>query len=277
MSLVIKSLGTTAPEVAKKLYRDALVEEGSLFLVDFSNKGTLINFNTSVGSPVFDLSRESSNELGISTQGEITPGVETSLTEGRGVDFNNSESGGDKGIIFSDSLLNYLESNQPHSILIVWLRLNTESDKVGTQVFRTVNGSDASVPNIRLNYQLPSIGPVISFGGASSFNQTLLTEPGDLVQIGIEFKGIGNPVSVYKNGSYLGESSSATGFAPATHWGIGKMEFSAISAAVVYRTLIEDLDVSGRSGLEVMQKDYNYVNAIGEFEGIVKRPFVDNL
>src|SRR5690625_1963614 len=85
MSLVIKSLGTTAPEGAERLYRDALVTEGSLFLVDFSNRGTLDNYSLEPGAPVMDLAREAAAELGVVTtaNSSFMPGHQ--LTEGKGV------------------------------------------------------------------------------------------------------------------------------------------------------------------------------------------------
>ena len=272
MALVIKSLGTTAPQGAKKLYRDALVEEGSLFLVDFSNKGTLINFDITNGAPVFDLSREASNELGVNTQGSVITGDDLTLTEGKGFyPERNLPSGGGQGVFFGNSLHNYLEANQPKCVFIIWGRA---TDSGGDQLVRSLVGSDPSGTNIRINAN--SGGAIIStLAGASSVGVAVTTPVGNLFQVAIEFRGAGLPNKVYLNGTYLGEgTNNATGFVESSDLGIGKIEPSNPNP-VVYRMLMEDLDVSGRTALEVVQKDYDYVHALGEFEGIEPRPFVD--
>lgn len=271
MTLIIKSIGSTAPAGAKKLYRDALVENGTLLLYDFSNRGTLNNFSVSNGSPVFDLARESSIPLGVNAAAKVSSLTDNNLTPGRGFTPQGYTGAGGQGIIIPSEILDYLSSSQPNSILILWVRSSPSFATAGRLITSFPPSSPATAfADIRITIAANQNGTVVFGRGAGTAIST-----NGLVQIAVEFRGVGQATRTYQNGQLLGNSGTADGFEGiAENLGIGKMEGAAAAHAALYRMMIEDLSVSSRSALEVVQKDYNYVHALGEFEGIPQRPFV---
>lgn len=277
MSLVIKSLGTQAPEGAERLYRDALVTKGSLLAVDFSNRGTLDNFD--VASPVLDLAREPAAELGVVNMIENTYDSDSELSQGRGVQTYEGEEdpGATKGMVFSGGLLPYLYENQPNSIAILWARVNEDyrtEEEVAIMSFDTnlssgVNGTDFRSRLTETNRL------TLSFGGSGIAGGDI-SPSYSLQQVAVEFRP-GETNRYFIDGVFRGETNDVTAFSNNTAFAFGpKIKAKAPAAdAAIYRFLIEDLEQSGRTADEVVLKDYNYVHALGEFEGIPKRPFVD--
>ncbi|NKI28266.1 hypothetical protein HCG49_17060 [Arenibacter sp. 6A1] len=276
MTLVIKSLGTTAPSGAKKLYRDALVVNGTLFHVDFSNRGSLNNFNIRKDSLVYDLSRESSIPLGITTTGSVNliSDIDLTLTDGKGFTLENPNLPVNKnqGLYFNAAdLMSYLVNNQPHCVWVGWARRKINADDTNNELVRSVSGGDYSIKNIRSNITYNTLTP--TFGGGSY--QIPINE-GELFQFAIEFTS-GQKNKVYLNKNFIGDGSVvSSGFIPADKFGLFNSNVGTPTGAAFYRTFIEDLDVSGRKVEDILQKDWQYVHGIGQFEGVEKRPFVDN-
>lgn len=280
MSLVIKSLGTTAPEGAEKLYRDALVQKGSLFCVDFSNRGTLENFSLSPDAPVLNLAREAASELGVVTiaNSSFMPGHQ--LTEGKGVvGFQEGSLDQDTtGISFEGNLFDYLVQNQPNSLAILWVDSQESAETPHASYVQVITSAipgetNVSGDNLRSTLLSGEYANLV-FGG-SGLTGSQVSNLSGRNQLAVEFRP-GQTNRVFINGVYIGDGSSVTEFeGNQSHFGLGRINQSRPSGAAAYRILIEDLEVSGRTADEVVLKDYNYVHALGEFEGIPKRPFVD--
>lgn len=275
MALVIKTNRIVSPEGAEKLYRDALVTKGSLILHDYSNRGNLDNYNITTDSPVWDLARDASLDLEINNS-TLSLAGQNELTEGKGLDRSKMTgtlpAGSVVGFDLGLDLANYLVENQPRSVFTAWVRRPT-----------TAAGRILSMPtsegigwNATINFGGSEYTVAMSFAGAAG-----LGIAGDRFhQVSLEFIGIGQPLNIYVDGEFYGNSTGdATGFsAPSASTKIGRFEGSLVSNPILYRFFIEDLDISGRTALEVVKKDWDYCNGIGEYIGLpTKRPFIDNI
>lgn len=276
MALVIKTRGVEAPEGAEKLYRDALVVPGTLVLHDFDNRGTLDNFSLAQGSPLRDLARDSSLALGVDNSAVMYHKSESTpeLTTGNGFRANNL---GDNpkptkilGFNLGMSLLEYLHQTQPNTLMIVWIRqqggmsaqpINSMSTGGGgTDYPIRVNLSQGTSLNVSL---AGAAGGPINFGGG-------------LLQYAVEYSGNGQPLRRYVNGQYEGEGQSAFDFGEPTRELMIGQDDTTQPTAVTYRWLVEDLSVSGRNAADVVGRDWEYCNGIGEFAGKpTKRTFID--
>lgn len=285
MTLVIKTKGITAPIGAEKLYRDALVSEGSLMLQDFSNRGSLSDFSIDNGAPVYDLARDISLPLGIDNYTTFKHNLESgepSLTDGKGVRVDNlgtNPGGEDKlGINLGRDLLNYLSSKTGGILLITWVRLDpSASEANGAFVTSTGDGGGNNFP-IRFN-KTSDNGVNISFAGAATGSRGSDHSGGKVVQIALEYEGENLPLNCYIDGVFARNSSkpAATFGNPDSDLLFGKDD-TQNRRPVMYRWLVEDLNLSGRTADEVVQKDWEYCTGTGEFEGLpTKRPFIDTL
>jgi len=284
MSIIVRTTTQTAPAGASKLYRDALVSDGTLLLHDFSNRGTLDNFALEAGATIRDLSREASVPLGVENlvSFEDPAGDIDGLTAGKGFDATLMTSGGFvfRGIMFPQDLLDYFKANNSNDmIIVVWARVKNEllsTIRYTMNARTTVGGSEVSA--IRFFNAGSAKALTLSFGGSGITRSN--NEVGDLVQMAVHYRGPGVPVVGYFNNVNVGNSASN---APGFNWtsvnrnlNIGRVETGA-GYLVMYRYLIEDLTVSGRSAAEVVRKDWQYCRGIGDFDYIDKRPFIDTL
>lgn len=278
MALVIKTLERTADTTAEQLYRDALVDNGTLILHDYSNRGSLNNFSIDKGAIVRDLSRESSLLLGVNNASEIFSNNDSQqLTPGKGIDrsvFTGSiPSGGVLGYDIGLQLANYLYTQQPNSLFVFWAR------KPGT----VAQGRILTAPTLIGNGYNLTINASLSGGDSiitGSFAGTVSTGVFDdgAVQVGLEFVGAGQPLKVYLNGTLQGNSSgNAVGFGePTGTTKIGRSDGTTTADTKLYRWFVEDLTVSGRSAVDIVKKDFEYCTGTGQFSGLpTKRPFID--
>lgn len=255
----------------QKLYRDAIVVKGSLFCFDFSNSGCVRNGDLTT---VRDLASESKQEIGISdiVSFDITDrGTVPSLNGKKGypiVDLGSySATAYDSGLnIFG--IDEYLFTNQPEKMIVtIW---------VGNSNLSGVTSQEWMKAGNRENFR--AVGPAqtsLNFAASSLTNEPLP----NIKQLTVERQGVDLPNKIYINGKYVGEGSEdARLFLENTNgnpFSIGAKSPIANTNIVLYRIFMEDLTVSGRSALEVVQKDYNYVNALHEFAGIEPRPFAN--
>lgn len=259
-----------------KLYRDVIVNAGTLLCLDFSNKGCLTNDNLST---VRDLAKEAKDDLSIpnNVQFKVTDrGTVPPLTTKKGypiVDLGSySATANDSGLQVK-GIDEYLFAKQPHSLMVLWLdcagtsRSNLGSDNV-------IASSDSNAENIRLT---GGAGATVSlrFGGIGFVNYNVGT---NVSQLAVEYIDSTQPLKLYVNGRYYG-LSSANGYgfkaATANPLNIGAKTPLRNTTINLYRPDIFDLTKYGKTALEVVERDYNYVNALGEFEGITKRPYAN--
>ena len=281
MALVIKTSKVKAPEGAQLLYRDALVSEGSLLLADFSNRGTLLDFSLTDRNPVKDLSRDVSEKLGIDNSvlfRSNNPSLE--LTEGYGLTFDqlggNPGSADNLGIDYGTDLLNYLSSKTSGILVTFWARIQEGITQGGGIVSSTGDGGGNNFPlRIAVTITESTKRATLSVAGTPYHVDGL----DNISQISVEYRGSGLNNRTFLNGFETGVTSD-----PAAEFGtplsslvIGKPD-QTNRAGVIYRYLIEDLDISGRSADSVVKKDWEYCTGTGEYEGLpTKRPFIDTL
>lgn len=255
----------------QKLYRDAIVVKGSLFCFDFSNAGCVRNDDLTT---VRDLASESKQEIGISdiVSFDVTDrGTVPSLNGKKGypiVDLGSySANAYDSGLnVFG--IDDYLFNNQPEKMIVtIWVGRGEIANPTSNEWIKAGN---------RENFRV--IGPQSTsmyLTATSLVNESLLS----IKQLSVERQGVGLPNKIYINGKYVGEGSAdAVLFSESTNGNplsIGAKSPGTNTNIVLYRAFMEDLTVSGRSALEVVQKDYNYVNALHEFAGIEPRPFAN--
>jgi len=281
MNLVFKNQRDTAPVGAEKLYRDALVSKGTLMLVDFSNKGSTFEGDLTKG--VYDLARDAAELLGVNTYPEFkTKTAIPSLTAEKGLPMTNmgavNQDDFSVGLNFN-GINKYLYDHQPNCMVIFWIKLDMSRENlISSRIIRTQD--TATVGNIAVITPSP-INPQISVRVADKLTLVNYDIGTGYVQVGIEYTGNATKNKVYINGAYLQEGvDSVGGFLPSSGAGVlsigAKNAPAGNSSANIYRVLVEDLTVSGRNALQVVQKDYNYVNQLGEYAGKnTRRPFAN--
>lgn len=281
MGLILRT-NSVMSSLEEKLYKDALVSTGTLLLHDYSNRGTLYGFSLKEGFPARDLADFDS----IDNDTKIHYNTESGnpeLTKGLGVPMwlwgVNSGSANQYGFNLGKDLLNYLSANNNHEFLFsFWVRKNSELENAsGAFVTSTQNVGGNTVNAIRVNSAANgNITP--SFGGVSA-TTGINTSDGNLHKISLHYKGVGETVSVYRNRDYGRESvNPAPGFgSDSSDLIIGKID-TANPPYVLYRLMIEDLTVSGRTPAELVEEDWDYCHGLGKYSGTnAKRPFIENL
>lgn len=257
---------------AQKLYRDVIVEKGTLFCLDFSNAGCVRGGDLTT---IRDLALESKQELGIvnDVSFNVTErGVVPELTVKKGyplVDLGSYSSNAyDSGInIFG--IDEYLFEKQPEKMVwTLWLSLNNIPNAASTQWFKAGN-----IGNL---YAQGATSVSMNFNGSSIVTHPLTANS---IQLSVERQGNGLPNKIYINGKYVQDGSANASFFVENinnnPLSIGSKAPLSSTNSILYRSFMEDLTVTGRTALQVVQKDYNYVNGIGEFAGIVPRPYAN--
>jgi len=278
MALVIVNKNVTKGE-GEKLYMDALVSEGSLYLTDFSNLGALKQFNVKNNATVNNLAQGAAVELGVISNSYIsTPKADSALTAKKGLTADGIIGGGAYGLIIPN-VMDYLSKAevQSHNILFnIWL--NTGTSGVARGFVRTWGGgTDWANTAFRCNIAIAG-NPTFTIGGAVVQETALYPEANKIVQCSYLYQGVGQKIKVWINGVYKGETAQlATGFnAAGKSIVIGKPEIPQTGNQEFFRFSIEDLTVSGRDANAVVQKDYNYVNQLGEYsDKPTKRPYAN--
>lgn len=275
MTLVIRNKNIILTE-GTKLYRDALVTVGTVYLTDLSNRGATQNGAVKNGDKIFDLGRESSLDMDVNAEGYIvTNKADSALTAKKGFSAIGISGNGAFGVNIPD-VLDYLTNNKTHKFLFsIWVNTGTTGNSLG---FIRSYGGGTDWTNTAFRANISNTGNLtMTIGGAVISGATFLPAPNTDARIAYLYQGVGLPLKVWVNGVYKGETPAVTtGFdAIGKTIVIGKPEISALGSQTFYRMLIEDLDVSGRNADDVVQKDYNYVNAIGEYTGIPKRPYAN--
>lgn len=279
MALVIKIAGFKSDGAETKIYGDALVNEGTLLLHDYSNTGCLRGFDVSNGAPVADLAAlVSQDKLGIDNSSHMnTEGApsELTLTPGRGIDLEYlrsiSNSSDHRGFDLGTDLPQYLYDNQPKTLLTFWVRARQAA---GSIVFLSTGGPS-------FDFLLGAVSSA-SFQGrvANGRSGSVNVDAGyKLVQYSVEFNQVGSPPRVYANGIYLADGvANATGFdAGFEKLFIGSRFGTSLAVdAFLYRLMVVDLDASEYTAAEIVQKDWEYCTGTGQYAGLpTKRPFID--
>lgn len=280
MSLVIKIAGFKSEGDGLTIYKDALVNEGSLLLHDYSNKGSLRNNSINHGSPFYDLASDvSKDKLGVDNFGtmDLPDYLDLELTDGGGIPFNKinefSSSTEQKGVDMGADLPQYLYDNNPNILAIYWGRVVGENS-AGALFLSTGDSNDRNL-SLRIS---PTNYQGIIAGGSSGSNP--ISE--DIIQYGIKYIGT-EFNSKFVNGVLSGNGTVATsgfddGFSTLLLGSRVSYPSNVATGFVLYRVLIFDLDKSELTAEQIVKKDWDYCNGIGEFAGLpTKRPFIDKV
>lgn len=274
MTLVIRDRNLHLQE-GDKLYKDVMVTEGTILALDFSNTGTTDGFNVDNGAIVRNLAKETAEQL----EAVITGSIKTSTEENQ----LNSKKGftgealpaspsGEWGVNIQ-GVLDYLTENSGHSFaIIMW----AENGTIGTARSFMRSKVEEDYTNTSLRANISATGNItVTVAGAQVAGSGQFPPATGVFATAYEYRGVGQPVQTWINTTDKGDTPMlASGFnAAGGTLIIGRPEIAVVSDAAIYRILIEDLTVSGRTTEEIMLKDWNYVNALGEFLGIQKRPF----
>ncbi|HIX54671.1 MAG TPA: hypothetical protein H9853_06570 [Candidatus Sphingobacterium stercoripullorum] len=261
---------------SEKLYRDALVADGTLLLVDFSNRGTLHGYSVAKGFPVRDLARESSEVLGIKNSTRFNYEDSTHLSEGLGLwcgDWGSSgyNDGDPYGVDFGKDLMEYIVANKEHEFLItVWVRVPSLTGFSGGRVIASMG--DVGGSGINLNITNQGI-PNLFFGGIEGRFATI-DPTTDVLQRSIHYRGTSNTMRNFTNGEFGRETLTNPNFeGDYSNLVLGRN--TGNPSVYMYRILVEDLTVSGRVADTVVKDDWDYNNGTGKYGYMEKRPFID--
>lgn len=266
---------------AEKYYLDARVSEGTLLLYDFSRKSTLPSGTLKNNDIVNDLAKGAS-QLDNSTSFLVTSEANKDLDfliDGAYLIRNTSlTSGGIGGINLEQDIQNYLlQNNVQKALLILWVY--NEASASNTVAIVNSNTEESIGTGRILRASAQSTGAVVVTMGGAQTNPISVANPEDkFAQIAVIYNQ-GSPLTVYKNNTQIGSSSAIAG-----GWGLPSDDLvigqrtgadGNLTTAKLGSIMFEDLDASGRSATDIIRKDYEYVNGIGEFEGIQKRPYAN--
>lgn len=283
MAVTLQINGEYASGTPEVVYYDALVDEGTLFIHDYSNRGTLVNFNFQDGSIARDLARQISLPIGIDNSTELVAasGTTPELTAGRGINIrsfvNSSNTTGPHGFDLGGDMCEYLYNNQPETLFIAWVRFmgNIEEDPVNNTgpIIQSAHSSDPQAIYLANN----QIGnPILHLAGVSAGSYPVGTI-GNLAQVAVHFKGAGTTMTRFMDGENIGESvNDATGFPDGYDFlNIGGRT-QARPNTNIYRVLVADLTLSPLTAEEIVKKDWEYCNGTGQYSGRpTRRPFID--
>lgn len=281
MALVIKIAGLVSGGESPVVYKDALVNEGSLLLHDYSNRGCLKDFSINHGSAFYDLASDvSKDKLGIDNGGVMNlpenPNIE--LTEGKGIRIEDirlhATSSNPRGVNMGKDLLDYLYQENPNTLTIYWARASTQEG--GGEILTSGSSSDR---HIRMNTSVTGFQSSLAGGTSGSHS---LTPELKLVQYAVEYdKG-----REFNRRFINGVGSSGLGTIPATGFTDDYSDLllgvrsatpaENVTTTVVYRVMIVDLDKAGMSAEDIVKQDWEYCTGTGQYEGLpTKRPFID--
>lgn len=266
---------------AKKYYSDARVSEGTLLLLDFSRKSTLPTGTLKNNDKVNDLAKGASS-LNNSTSFLVTSNINKDLdflVNGSYLLKNTSASlDGNTGINLLQNIQNYLATkNVQRALLILWIFNESSSFNTTTALSSKTSESIGNGFIIRASVQ--STGAVVVTMGGAQTNPIQIGNPeGKFTQIAVIYNQ-GSPLIAYKNNALIGNSGNNAGGwgIPSNNMIVGQNSGSDgnLTTAKLGSVMLEDLDKSGRNAVDVIRRDYEYVNGIGEFEGIEKRPYAN--
>jgi len=163
---------------------------------------------------------------------------------------------------------NWLEENEGDEIVFnIWAYIESTANDL---IIEFGGGS-----GFRIITRGPDIQVTIA---GANFNNTGLRPPkGEIVQMSYHYKGSGKKMTAVYNSNFDDQKESQTnaiGFSGMNYMVFGEL-YNGDNNDALYRFNIENITKSGRTFKEVVQRDYDYVNGVGEFKGIAKRPYTN--
>ncbi|WP_313261857.1 hypothetical protein [Sphingobacterium sp.] len=279
--LVNKNQDYSGNPSAERFQYDALATEGTLLCYDFARQ-SMAPVGLKKGGMVRDLGRNG-NSLNNDTTFKVTSIANEGLdflTDGTFL-LRNTSAGANEatGIDLGTKIQQYLKDNNvKKALFIVWIKTEASGFNAGAVIQSTTSEAIGNNHVIRLSLQ--STGNiVITLAGAPTGNISPSDASGKHRQIAVAYE-FGKPLTVYKSTvlhSYSANNAGAWGI-PNSSFIIGQNSGSDgnLTTATIGRVILEDLDRSGRTSLDVIKEDYDYVNGIGKYAGKnTKRPYAD--
>lgn len=284
-NLLIRNVNETAMPGAPVIYPDAIVNDGTLFALEFSNRGMLVDYDLSKG--VSDLAENTPVRDDIQTfpQLGLNPAaVIPALTDKKG--FPMTFLGGGSNMYNSGIMIQgvgqYLNDNQPHALFIMWIEM--DMDVEGITASRIIRLGQSGGNGYALTVNLGSTESPwvnISLGGKLSTGNLDIGADAP-TQIAVEWRGPNLGNRYYVNGVLAGENDNTEGSfgTPANDdiLAIGGITpgIDRNSAGIVYHASLHDLDVASVSAIDLVEKNYEYVNQIGRYENLpTRRPYAN--
>lgn len=286
MGLLIKDKNAdfSGVEGAEKYYYDALTTNGTVLLLDFSRKSTLPNNNLVNGSRINDLAIGGTS-LNNNTNFKVTSSGNADddfLVDGTFLLRNVDGGEKDGGINLGRSIQNYLRTNDvKKALFIIWMYCpNTDSPfNASYPSIQSTTGESIGNQNLIRVYYPVSGAVSISIAGVATQGFQYKNDTEQFRQVAVVYER-GQVLKTYRsaakvNSDSLDVNNNSWGV-PDSDLVIGNQTNDGINSTIrIGRILIEDLDKSGRNPVSVIQQDYDYVNAVGEYEGIEKRPYAN--
>ena len=288
MNLVFKNLNEEGDPNDEYLYKDVRVNKGTIFGLDFSNRGMLLNYDLSKG--ITDLAEDAPAHEGITTYPEFglgNNGIIPELTEKRGLPLiyaGNQPAEYTSGIRLQ-GVGSYLFEKRPRTLYIIWVGWDlslTEGSKP-TRAIRLGQSTGSLLHALTVNFASTIGSPALSVSIAGKSGTGNITVNGNnSSQIALEYVGENEPNRYWINGVYQGEGSASEGTFESPVGddilAIGGLfpSSSDFNNGIIYNSFLHDLDAAGMSAEALVEQDYNYVNELGSFEGTgCKRPYAN--
>lgn len=294
MNLVFKDKNQTGDADSPILYKDLRVNDGTLFCIDFSNRGMLVDFDLSKG--IYDLADgvplkdEENIVMDASIRTSSSTAIFPTLTPRRGmpmtflgnVDFGSYNSG-----ILIKGVGQYLYDKQPKSLILTWVSRDSSITNTAGQRFARASAIENNGGNNPYNiaFYIPGDGTgnqlSLAFATKSSFVNYNIGEDTP-IQMAIEYVSPTEPCRLFVNGTYIGTGSQVEGsFGEPTNDDVLAVGGIAVNSSVrqpidLYHLSLHDLSLTGMTADELVAMDYEYVNGIGRFEGLpTRRPYAN--
>ncbi|MEZ0485450.1 LamG-like jellyroll fold domain-containing protein [Fibrella aquatica] len=246
MGLVIKLTSTFTDTSLPKLYKDSVLNLGSLFLFDFKNPATYQG--GALPAPGFLANGASLYNLVDAAPLATVNGTQIAYNSAGAIEFNSVGN-----VVLGD---NYnLASSNPNFMISMWIKMTAASNSYAQLLGR----STTTTPNNtqwRIDMGLDGLRPRGGAGG--SVQATVAEIPNGSLVAGtlyhIAFSRVGASISTYLNGVQIRTATmpEATLANPAVIPNMG-----GGCKALVYRAYMENLTVSGKNPLAQVQADYN--------------------
>lgn len=293
MNLVFKNLNQAGDPSKPFLFKDRRVNEGTLFCIDFSNEGALVQSDLSKGITDLadDVPLRGANE--ITTFPQIAHSLNATIPEltdkkGMPMTFLGTIDNGmyNTGIRIK-GVGNYLYEKQPSAIFLVWMQqVSGVANPSGGSIIRAAaNPSGGGTLPTNFQFYHPGAGQVsvvsMSLGTKSGFvnRQLVLDTP---TQLAIVRTSATEPCRLFVNGQFVG-----VGPGPSSTFGAPlEDDITAIGGVAnnntfrnpsdLFHVSLHDLSLVGMSADDFIVMDYEYVNGIGQFEGLpTRRPYAN--
>ena len=250
MSLIIKTSSAFTDTALPKLYRDSLINAGSLMLFVFANLFCFAKQATPIATDTFlnlvdgapNASIHYSNAMGFAGGGVFLPGY----------------GGGDSTYIDLGDNYDLAALGSPDFLQIAWIKQNPASyDTVSNQgIWGRSNGISTANCQFMLEMNPPLVGRVsngtinVNLSAGGSF-----APPVGVTQIAQAW--VNGTLNLYANGAFMASAALA---GPLNNPAGARAKIGAIQnffKGYVYRTYLENLTVSSKNPATQVLADYN--------------------